>query len=229
MGMTQPPLSLVQWKKSWRIIPTLYPSESLYTPIAAQGDWPALIALERLTNLGARQEKGDALFLREGDKLPQGKSAYNIGRPFAFPTLSRFSAGEFGVFYAAHTLRVAVAERKYHTERFLKSTLEPAGKHTERVLLAHIHARMHDLRINRKKWKSVYRANDYSAGQKLGAFLWKAHSAGIVYESVRSLKGECVAVFSPQAISYCRQERYLEMNWDGQKINRVYEIVEYPT
>ena len=83
--MILPPLRLLHWKRAWRVIPTLYPEEEIYAPIAARGDWAAIVQLERWTNSGVRQELGDRRFLREGDHLPRGKSAYHIGRPFAFP------------------------------------------------------------------------------------------------------------------------------------------------
>ena len=222
-----PPVRLITWKYAWRIIPTLYPEEEIYAPIAVKGDWPAIFKLERLTNSGVRQEEGDYRFLRTGDVLPKGKSAYNIGRPFAFPAPSRFSDGRFGIFYAAKDLLTAVIERAYHTTRFLSMTSELPGPLKQRALVARIHGLMHDLRKRREKWTSVYRSHDYSASQKLGATLWSQNSAGLVYDSVRRPAGECAAVFRPQVISHCRQDRCLQFDWDGQKISHIYEIHEF--
>jgi hypothetical protein len=225
--MILPPLRLLHWKRAWRVIPTLYPEEEIYAPIAARGDWAAIVQLERWTNSGVRQELGDRRFLREGDHLPRGKSAYHIGRPFAFPVESRFSDGRFGVFYAARDLMTAVAERVYHTTRFLQATSERAGMLRQRVLIANILGRMRDLRGLRGKWSAVYRPDDYAESQKLGAILWSRGSAGIAYDSVRRSGGECLAVFSPQAIAHCRWERCLQLHWDGRRIHPIYEIREF--
>jgi hypothetical protein len=219
---------LLHWKRAWRIIPTLYPEEKIYAPIASKGDWTAILEIERLTNSGVRQEAGDAQFLRLVDILPKGKSAYYIGRPFAFPATSRFSDGHFGIFYAAKDLETAITERAHHTAQFLEATSQPAGTLKQRVLTARVHGRLHDLRKQRVKWRRLYRLDDYVESQAFGAALWKQDAAGIVYDSVRHLGGECVAVFSPQVISHCRQDRCLQFEWDGQRVARIYEIREYP-
>lgn len=225
--MTFPPRRLVLWKQAWRIIPTRYPEESVYALIAAKGHWDVLRRLERFTNAGVQQEEGDRRFLRESDQLPKGKSAYNIGRPFAFPRASRFSNGRYGAFYAARTLRTAVRERLHHTAKFLADGSVKPSSLMQRVLVARLHGRFHDVRGRHSRWPSVYRANDYTAAQALGAALWKAGSAGIVYDSVRDPGGECAAVFSPQAVSHVRQERCLQFEWDGERITRVYEAQEF--
>jgi hypothetical protein len=225
--MKLPPVQHLHWKRAWRIIPTLYPEEEIYSPIAARGDWPAILELERITNSGIHQELGDYRFLRPGDVLPKGRSAYYIGRPFAFPMVSRFSDGRYGIFYAAKDLPTAVNERAYHAAKFLEETSQEPGTVKERVLIVQIRGSMHDLRKQRGRWKSVYNPNNYSQSQKLGAELWDQGAAGIAYDSVRRPRGECLAVFKPQAISHCRQERCLQYDWDGQKIARVYEIQEY--
>ncbi len=227
--MTLPPVRSVLWKRVWRVIPTLYPEEAIYAPIAANGDWSFIQDIERHTNSGVRQEKGETLFIRQGDTLPKGKSAYNIGRPFAFPTPSRFSDGTYGVFYAARDLITAAIERAYHTEKFMTFTSQPATTLKQRVLTAQIHGRFHDLRPQKAKWKSLYHASNYSASQKLGKMLWDRHSAGILYDSVRHAKGECAAVFSPQTITFCRQDRCLQFEWDGRKISHMAQLEEFPS
>jgi hypothetical protein len=52
----------------------------------------------------------------------------------------------------------------------------------------------------------------------------RGHSNGIVYPSVRSAGGECVAVFLPRLVTDCRRTRYLAYVWDGTAITQVYEM-----
>jgi len=51
-----------------------------------------------------------------------------------------------------------------------------------------------------------------------------ARSNGIVYPSVRSAGGECVAVFLPRLVTNCRRTRYLAYVWNGTAIKDVYEM-----
>ncbi|WP_255671258.1 RES family NAD+ phosphorylase [Croceicoccus sp. Ery15] len=69
----------------------------------------------------------------------------------------------------------------------------------------------------------LYLPNEYSAAQALASQLRAANSDGIIYQSVRDNRGECVAVFRPRLLSNCRQERNLFYVWDGKGISKLFE------
>ena len=184
-------------------------------------DLDAIFALESLTN-----ER-----LREARAMPPGAAAEAVvGRAviaaaFAYRNAegSRFSDGTFGVFYAAADLDTAIAETVHHRERFMRATRQPRMELDMRVYLTDLAGDLHDLRGRPAAFADAYNPSDYAAGQRLARALRAGGSAGIVYDSIRQPGGECAAVFLPQLLSNCRQERHLCYLWDGGRINAVYE------
>jgi hypothetical protein len=136
---------------------------------------------------------------------------------------SRFSDGTFGVLYAASDLDTAVAETKYHRERFMRATGQDRMELDMRVLVVDLSAALYDLRGRASEFALVYHSENYAAGPHLATTLRNDGSHGIVYDSVRRPEGECVAVFRPRLLSNCRQERHLCYVWDGERIDTVYE------
>ena len=143
------------------------------------------------------------------------------------PNGSRFSDGTYGVFYAANDLDTAVAETKYHRERFMTATAQAHMELDMRVYLVDLDGYLHDLRGMTAAQPLVYHNEDYAAGQHLARTLREAGSNGIAYDSVRRTEGECVAVFRPPLLSNARQERHLCYVWNGQRIVSIYEKREF--
>lgn len=207
----------LHWKRSWRIIPTLYPHKRLFDRIAPREDHDALAALEQRTNMRARQDNGDVNVLRPGDRFPPKASRYLVA-PYAHRGMGRFTDGTFGAYYAANDLATAIAETRYHRVRFLSATREGPQLLRMLTLVADIRGHFHDIRKLRPQLPAVYASGDYAASQRLARALWKEHSAGIAYQSVRRAAGQCLAVYSPQCIRHLRQDRVLEYQWDGRDI-----------
>ena len=138
------------------------------------------------------------------------------------PEGSRFSDGTYGVYYACSSLNTAVAESRYHRERFLVRTKEDAIELDMRTYLADLAGDLHDIR-SRKDLAVIYDPNDYSAGQALGRKLKALNSYGIAYDSVRDRGGECAAVLRPPVLSPCIQGPHFGYVWDGSRITSVYE------
>jgi hypothetical protein len=140
---------------------------------------------------------------------------------------SRFSAGQWGVFYAAHERATAMAETRYHHARFLSATKQGPLHLPMRLYHVAIDARLHDLRPAGAVPEAVYDADDYSASRALGAKLRAAGAAGVVYRSVRHSfghsGGQCVGLFRPLGASACLHAAYLLYAWDGAQFTDVYE------
>ena len=186
-------------------------------------DLEAVFAVENLTNPRLRQEAGDISLVPAEDRV-SGAGTTPIMAAFTHlnPEGSRFSDGTYGVYYACRSLDTAVAESRYHRERFLIRTKEGPIELEMRTYLADLVGELHDIR-GRRDLAEIHDPDSYAAGQALGRDLKAVNSYGIVYDSVRHPRGECAAVLRPPALSPCIQGPHFGYVWDGSKITTVYE------
>jgi hypothetical protein len=228
MGMNIP-VRHVAWKSCWRIIPTRYPEERLLDRVTDPGDRDAVEQLEQMTNERMRQDRDEVSHVPPAERVTGPGSTY-IMAPFTYmnPEGSRFSDGSFGVYYTAHEIETAVAESRFHREKFMRRTKEPPMQLQMRALTATLRADLHDIMGMAKKLPKVYSLTSYSTSQELGVKLRKDGSEGIVYDSIRHEGGECAAVFIPTGLSNCHPERQLIYQWDGKQIATTFELKEIP-
>ncbi|WP_243048480.1 RES family NAD+ phosphorylase [Dyella sp. RRB7] len=220
-----PPLKRIRWSQAYRIVPSRFPPVGVFDRIAEPGDLEALYAIEAMTNPRLRDEMGE-LRLVPPERRVSGPGTTPVMAAFTHlnPEGSRFSDGSWGVFYAAHSVATAVEETVYHRERFLAATTEPACDIEMRCYRTSIQARLHDLRGG---WKAAHDPDNYAAGIALARRLRNDGSDGIVYDSVRHLGGECVAVFYPDRVAPCVQAQHLMYRWDGTRIAQVLTVDEW--
>jgi hypothetical protein len=223
------PVRRIHWKSAVRIIPSVYPPADLFKRVASPADLDAVHAIEGAFNPRLRAAAGESSPVGR-DQRVVGPGAGYIMAAFTHisPDGSRFSNGTFGVFYAAQRESAAIAETKYHRERFMRATREAPCELDMRVLSVTVKAPLHDLRGMRSILRDVYRLDDYAAAQLLGGVLRAGGSNGVVYESVRHDGGRCVGVFLPRALSNCRERKHLRYVWDGTNIAAVLEIRRLP-
>ena len=197
---------------------------TLFDRVADAADFEALYALEALTNERARDELGQIGLVAPEHRL-YGPGSGPIMAAFTHVNTlgSRFSAGQWGVFYAAHERATALAETRYHHARFLVATRQGPLHLPMRLYSVAIDARLHDLRPAGAVPEAVYDGSDYSAAQALGARLRAGGSAGVVYRSVRHARGHCAGLFRPLGASACLHAAYLLYAWDGAQFTDVYE------
>ena len=218
------PVARIAWQPSWRIIPSRFPPIPLFERVTDPKDLEAVIELDALTDPQLRNEVGNIRLVPPEDRV-SGPGASVIMAAFTHmnPNGSRFSNGAYGVFYAAGSLDTAIAETRYHRERFLCATNQPRMELDMRVYRVDLEGDLHDLRGQKAAMPLIYHPDNYSVGQELGRTLRQAGSNGIAYDSVRRVAGECAAVFRPRLLSKVRQDRYLCYVWDGIQIEDVYE------
>lgn len=218
------PPAEVRWRRSVRIVPTRFPPLDLFERVAPPGDWDALIELESQTNARLLDQVGRISLVPPADRV-SGPGASFVMAPFTHvaPSGARFTTGEFGGYYAAREIETAVAETRYHRERFLAATREAAIEVDMRVLEATVRARPVDLRGRRQEYAALYDPDDYGASQAFGRRVREAGADGIVYDSVRREGGECIVVYRPRLVRSCREVRTLTYRWDGERIDAVYE------
>jgi hypothetical protein len=218
-----PPISRIEWKPSCRIVPSRFPPVGLYDRVADPADLDAVFEVENMTNPRLRQEAGEISLVPPEDRV-SGPGTTPIMAAFTHlnPEGSRFSDGTYGVYYACRSLDTAVAESRYHRERFLARTKEGPVELDMRAYLADLAGDLHDIR-GRRDLRAVYDPDDYSAGRTLGRRLKAVASRGVAYDSVRDSGGECAGVMRAPVLSPCIQGPHFGYVWDGSKIAVVYE------
>ena len=218
------PVTSVDWRPSYRLIPSRYPTVGLYDRVADPADLDVVFAIEALTNPRIRDELGQ-LQLVPPDERVTGAGSTMVMAAFTHlnPEGSRFSDGSYGVYYAAQSLETAVAEVSHHRALFLARTNEPAIDVDLRAITATIHAGLHDLRGLGKRGAALFDPNDYRAPQTLGRALRAAGSWGVQFPSVRHDGGLCVGVFRPKALRNARSTAHIALRWDGRRITHWYE------
>lgn len=206
-------------------MPERFPPIDVFERVADPADWDAVIAVESLTNDRLRDAVGAISLVSPEDRV-SGPGASYIMAPFTHPSPSggRFTDGTTGAYYTAAAERTAVAETRYHRERFLRATAAPPIELAMRVVTATLDADLHDVRGDRARYSALYDPDDYTAPQALARDLGRRRSWGIVYESVRDAQpGECAAVFRPRALARRRVTRHLGYIWNGDRITHVIE------
>lgn len=212
------------FQKTFRIIPSRFPPIGLFERVSDPSDLEAVYRIEMMTNPRIRNETGELSLVPPQDRV-SGPGSSSIMAAFTHlnPDGSRFTAGNYGVYYASSDLDTAIEETKHHRVRFLKATSEPAIELDMRVYVARLNAKLHDIRGLQEKCPELYDPNNYSASQAFADGLREKGADGIAYTSVRRPAGECFAVFRPRLLSDCKQERHLCYVWDGSSIAMVYE------
>lgn len=219
------PRRTVAWRPCYRIIPSRFPPVNLFEGVnGAPDDWELLSEYEGETSSRLRQEAGEIHLLRDADRrVGPGWTPVMAAFCYPAPTGSRFADGSFGAYYAANSEDTAIAETRYHTQRFMRESGEPPIQLERRVYLANLDARLIDLR-QASNASALLAPDDWSAAQQFGRRAWQQGEYGIVYPSVRDTGGECVAVLRPPALSPTWQGAHLIYDWDGTRIAHVFEI-----
>lgn len=222
MQADQLDIASVQWRRSVRIVRSVFPPIDLFEDIADPADWPLLISAEQKTNPRLMESIGQ-LDLVPPDRRVSGPGASYLMAPFTHVSPdrpSRFTAGNYGVLYVGNMFDVALFETLYHHARFMRMTNEAPGWTSQfREILMDTDARLHDLRSDASAHGSVLADDDYSASQVLGEQLRNMGSQGVVYPSVRYSQGECAALFYPDLASNAHPGRHLDYHWDGRRID----------
>jgi acetylornithine/N-succinyldiaminopimelate aminotransferase len=219
------PTRTVTWRPCYRIVPSRFPPVDLFEGVnGSPQDWELLSEYEGETSSRLRQEAGEIHLMRDADRRA-GPGWTPVMAAFCYPAPSgsRFADGSFGVYYAARTEDTAIAETRYHTERFMRESDEPPIRLQRRVYLANLNAGMVDLR-GQSGAAALLAPDDWSPSQAFGRHAWGRGEYGIVYPSVRDPAGECVAVLRPPALSPAWQGAHLIYEWNGTRISHVFEI-----
>ncbi len=214
---------------AYRLINSKYPPISLFDDVASNDEFDAIYAVQALTNPRLRLEVGDL------NRVPRERRPINIpGCSYALGPFvhvndsgSRFSAGQFGVFYAAETMATGIAETRYHQQRYFQGVADLKYDRIQmrglRVVFTASLVNIHSAQWQTCSWHD---ARDYTAAQQLGQAVKKADEHGVFYASVRDEGKPCYALFSPHLIHSVVQTEHYEYQWDGHRIANVLKIVQ---
>jgi hypothetical protein len=209
-----------------RLIPSRFPPITLFEDVADPEDFEALYQLQARTNPRLLAEAGDLGLIPRGE-IPFGirGCSYAVA-PFTHvnPDGSRFSDGAFGVLYLAESVTTAIAEVRYHQQRYL-SRVE--GLRYDRLVFRSLVCGFSDTLLDLTRLPpehAIYDPEDYSASQALGAAARQRGKKGLSYHSVRNPGATCWALFTPRGVKSMVQSAHYEMIWDGEGISSVNRI-----
>ncbi len=208
----------------YRLIPSHFPPVALFENLLDPRDLDAAYALEGLTNDRLRDEAGNIALVAPEDRVT-GPGTTPIMAAFTHTgNESRFSRGDFGIYYAGLTLDTAMAESKFSRSRFLQATNEGPQILTMRCYVCDVNASLVDLRDEPRVQDPVNLAYAQAIGKKLR----QENEWGILYLSVRHAGGECIAAFKPKALTPpAIQAGHYQFHWDGRSVTHVLEVKQY--
>src|SRR5215216_3540484 len=157
------PVRRVNWKNAVRIIPSVFPPIDLFERVADAEHLEAVHTIESAFNPRLREAAGDLSLVPRGERVVGPGAGYVMAAfTHVSPDGSRFSNGTYGVLYAAQREPTAIAETRYHRERFMRATRQPRLELDMRVLSLTVKAPLHDLRGMRSILPDIYHLDDYT-------------------------------------------------------------------
>ncbi len=222
--MNKTPIVPLDWERSFRIIPTLFPERTFFDEVCSEDELEYVYYIESLTNKRIADEIGDTSKVPK-DEWVLGKGSTPIMAAFTHVKASKFNTDYFGAYYASKELKTAIYETVYHRERFYSDNKAPAGHYHMRVYNARIKgSSFHDIQ-DQKVYEKYYNPESYLDCQKLGTQAKKQSRDGIIYKSIRYTSGTNVAVLKPKAIiPPVKIHKILSYYWDGGKISTVTDL-----
>lgn len=207
-----------------RLIPSKFPPVQLFDWAETKEELEQIAALEGLTNPRIKDELGDINLVPKSEWIG-GDGTTPIMAAFTHVGYeSRFSDGNYGVYYAADSVETAIKETLFHRERFYRASNETACSITMRQYITYVIQPLVD--INHDNHPECFNSdpNQYSQSQKIAKELKSNHEWGVCYPSIRDKNGVCVGIFRPKALKHpVTQGAHYKYMWDGVSIYAVYK------
>jgi hypothetical protein len=217
--MALPPVALVRRLDTHRLVPSRHlPDDAsvLADLTDDESEQQAIADLEAATNdrLLAQLQRLGGIGLEELVFGVPHADVVNAAFCHAHPLGSRFSPPERGAWYAAFELDTARVEVGFHKAVQLAEIGRFEDSVTYDDYLADFSASFHDLR-DAPQFLSSLDPRSYVHSQALAEKLLAAGSLGVVYPSVRSAGGTCLAAFRPALVANVRRDRTYRFTWHG--------------
>lgn len=206
----------------YRLINSKYPTIHVFDDVSSADEFEILYAIQALTNPRLEQETGQ-LHLLPVSERPFGIPGCSYAMaPFTHvnPDGSRFTNGDFGVYYMAESKETAVKEVAYHQSKYWANVPDLKFERFVYRCLSGVTVPVSCCDLTElPSDHPLYDPEDYSAGQRLGAEVKASGCAGVTYRSVRREGGLCWALFSPRYFTGIVQAGHYEMIWDDKLIS----------
>lgn len=214
------------YSKTYRIVPSKYPTVRLFENCADPKDLESLYLLEGLTNSRLRQEAGILSIVPDEDRISGPGSGVIMASFTHIGMASRFTDGGYGVYYAGLDLDTAKAESTYWQAKQMSDVPDEQPFFRDmRVYCATINGDVSDL-VDLRLDTRVQEPEFYGVSQGVARTLRNANEYGLVYSSARRENGQCLAAFRPPIMGVAVQSAHLRYWWDGTKIARVERITD---
>lgn len=212
---------------SYRLVNSRFPPIPLFDDVADAAEFEALHELQTRTNPRLLNQAGRIEFIPSSE-IPFGipGCSYAVS-PFTHvnPEGSRFSDGSFGILYLADTPATALAEVRYHQQRYWSGV---TGLAFDRILMRGLSCKFDQTGMMDMTQITlddpVYDSNSYAAARVAGVKLKQAGVNGLKYNSVRSPGNVCWGLLTPKPVCSIVQSSHYEMIWDGKAISSVNKI-----
>lgn len=200
----------------FRNIPTIRVSQDLFDDIADSPDDQEIAQAQEMAVKPAHYTD-PAIIIRPFEEYSE--TYYDvIGFPFINVLESRYSKGQFGVWYGSDTVITSTEETLYHWKKFLLETpsIEYASPFiAERsIYLVKLTAALLDFRERVSDYPDLIHKTSYDFTQSIGERIHREGYPGLITPSVRSLNGEIIAAFTPAILDNPRNHCYLTYTAD---------------
>lgn len=225
MAGPQPASTSLVHQKAYRMVPSKYPPVSLFDDVADQASFEALYAVQARVNPRIRNDLGEITLVPTPER-PFGIRGFHYAlAPFTHlnPDGSRFSNGDFGVFYCAREKIGAIDETVYHMQKWLGYTRMEPQDINMRCLKADFSATGVDIRGEEWLNHGYHAPYDYSVSRQLGLCAKRDGREAIFYQSVRHTGIDCYALLTPRVLHSVVQANHFGYLWNGSTIETVYE------
>lgn len=217
--MALPPVTLVRQFDTHRLVPSRYlPAGDSVLAVLAENvaDLQAVFELDMVTNdrLAAERQFLPGIGLEELVFGVPNATVINAAFCHAHPLGGRFSGPDRGAWYAGFEFETSQREVAFHRSVQLAEIGRFDDSVTYDDFLADFSASFHDIRRGRG-FRSCLDPASYVDSQRLAEDLLDAGSLGVVYPSVRSRGGTCVACFRPALVTNVRRSETYRFTWTG--------------
>jgi hypothetical protein len=213
-------------QQGYRLVNSKFPPIELFDDVAGADEFQALYQIQALTNPRLQNEVG-RIELIALDQIPFGIPGCSYATaPFTHvnPEGSRFSDGSFGVLYVADQIDTAIAEVRYHHNRYWSQV---AKLNYDRFMFRGLNCHFSEEGLvdatTVAPSDGIYASEDYVQSRQLGSRLKSQGSPGLRYHSVRSPGHVCWGLLTPRWVTSVIQGAHFEMIWNGRitSVNRV--------
>lgn len=215
--------ALPTWNRAYRLISSALPTISVFEDVLDPDELEIAFAIEAMTNDRLLFEAGVLSRVAREDRVSGPGSSPLMAAFTHIGAASRFTDGTYGVYYCANTIDAAIAETRYHRERFLAATQEGALELTMRSYVNQVIEPLHDVRSGHDELHQPDPAN-YGQSQRFARELREQQSYGLLYNSVRLPGHECAAILRPTGVTIPVQGSHYRYCWNGQRIDHVLAI-----